>query len=260
MSYGGPVTDPFRVVAPDGQTYFDILHPPVGMSALYNQTVALIDACEARATAATDPAVKAYWEATTVRLSRAVVTFREAVIKLGRDTAVVADERAVSWIHRTEVGRPTTSKPEHMEEHIVSRPLLPRPELGGVGVADVRVLDRTRTTGFRGKQTYWEAQEFGTDAHVGRIVPGFFQPGNARPSSAEFRVHAEFQQMAYSKGMPAMRIMRPIKERGFLRHAVEDAGLYRLRRFETIKRKLIAELDKVGQGAPRTRTPGRKAR
>jgi hypothetical protein len=35
MPYSGPVTDPFRRLAPDGRTYFDILDPPRGIVQVY---------------------------------------------------------------------------------------------------------------------------------------------------------------------------------------------------------------------------------
>lgn len=246
MTYTGPVTDPFRLTGTDGRTYFDILGVPIGMVQLYNDVVAVIEAAEAQVARATDPAIKTYWERTAVRLSKAAVDYRDAVIRIAEDTARVATTSAREQLDATQV-RPSTSNGLHLRDVIQSRPLGPRPELGAVGVGDIEILDSA--TGPDGNP-YWTAQEFGSSQNIGRIVPGYFMPGRARPSAAEFRVHPEFDAVLYTRGTPPMVITKPIPERGFLRHAVEAAGLYRHRRLEAPKRKLIAEMDRVGRGAP----------
>jgi hypothetical protein len=48
-------------------------------------------------------------------------------------------------------------------------------------------------------------------------VPGFFMPGGAKPSQAEFRQHPYFEQMPYARGMPALVRKRPLAARYYLR-------------------------------------------
>jgi hypothetical protein len=79
---------------------------------------------------------------------------------------------------------------------------------GAVGINDESVLDAAGLY-------WWELHELGSDVHVGREVVGFFQPGGARPSQAEFRQHPLF---APSGRGPKMTIQNPIPERAFVRH------------------------------------------
>lgn len=255
MAYSGVVTDPFRLKAPDGRTYFDILGAPKGLIALYRAMVVAIDKCSANAARATDPAVRAYWQGSRFRLDKALSDFRNELRSIAVATAANADSAITSHIKSTQV-RPDTSKNRHLHDNVKSRPVPTSPELGIVGIADIGVLDRTRQRG-GGKlqQPYWAAQEFGTDAHVGRVVYGFFEPGGARPSQTQFRQHPEF---VAQRGGGRLTIQRPIEERGFLRQGVEDAGIYRARQLKKAEAKLIAEMRLVGNSRPPiARTPPR---
>src|SRR3954464_10682082 len=191
MAYTGPVTDPFRRKAPDGRTYFDILTPPRGIVQVYQVAYADIALRQRYAVAPGITAIeKAYWQSTALRLNRAIVRFEQRLGELALRTAAVADASIRRHIDQTQV-RPDTTKQRHMRDNIRSRhvPLPGVAEAGIVGIADMSDLNKTA----RGGGAYWEAQEFGTDAHVGRTVRGFFMPGRARPSQAEFRQHPEFQ-------------------------------------------------------------------
>lgn len=238
MAYSGPVVDPFRIRAPNGRTYFDVLSPPHGLVSLYTVIYDEIRFRQARAAASTDPTERAFWNGTARMLQVAIGNFERKLAALAVRTASVADQSIDRHIFNSQV-RPDTSKARHMSDNIRSEAVPMRPEGGVVGIAHVATLNRTR----RGRKgaPYWEAQEFGTDAHVGRVVRGFFMPGRSRPSQAEYRHHPEFK----AGGGPPMEIQEPIEERAFLRRGIEDAGRYRSRHFLSIKADLGREMAKV---------------
>jgi hypothetical protein len=236
MGYSGPVVDPFRIPAPDGQVYFDVLTPPSGLLPLYVVLATHVRAFQSEVAAANYPAAKAYWSTWALRFQKGIVDLEGAMRAAAIEAAQVADSVAKQQIAATQV-RPDTSKARHMEDNLVSRRIgVGAAELGAAGIFDISVLDRTA----QGGGTYWEAQEFGTTAHVGREVKGFFQPGNAAPSQASFRSHPEFQA---GRG-PKMTIRNPIMERGFLRTGVEAAWRardVRIRQAAKKVSKLIAD-------------------
>lgn len=233
MAYNGPVHDPFHIPAPDGNVYFDVLTPPSGLVGLYRVLALHARTFQTEAAASQFPAAKAYWNGWRVAFQKAIVDLEATMRKAGIEAALIADATATRMVKATQV-RPDTTKQRHLEDNIVSRHIVTPIELGAVGLFDESVLNRTRA-GRRGG-TYWEAQEFGTDAHVGREVRGFFMPGHARPSQAQFRVHPEFQ--ATKKAFSRMTIDRPILERGFLRSGVEAAWRDRERRIKGAKRDI----------------------
>jgi hypothetical protein len=65
---------------------------------------------------------------------------------------------------------------------------------GGVGIAKIATLDKGGQPKAKKKGEYWRAQEYGTEAHVGRIVPGFFMPGRSATIGRQFRNHPYFEQ------------------------------------------------------------------
>lgn len=243
--YSGPVTDPFRLRAPDGNTYFDILQPPHGLDLVYNHLASLIRNCqlqERRAAQAKAQArtakekqawsvIQTYWRIWGQRFDKAAFDLVTGLRTIAAQTAQVADQRIKHHIAATATGRPPTSKARHMEDNILSRPVSTRPEGGIVGIADISELDKTQ----QGGGSYWAAQEFGTDAHVGRVVHGHFQPGNVRPDQRQFRAHPEFRA---ARTAIRMNIQNPIEERGFLRKGVEDAGRFRARKLEALKQRI----------------------
>lgn len=263
MPYVGPVTDPFRIPAPDGNTYFDVFTAPLGLIPVYRGLAAIITRIEkeeinakANARRALTPQERAawnvyaaFWGAWLVRFQLLSHLLVSQLAEIGRQTAVVADQSIRRHIKSTQV-RPDTGKARHMEDNIFSRHIPQRAEGAAVGIADISILDKTRRSNKGG--TYWEAQEFGTDAHVGRTVHGFFMPGQARPSQGSFRTHSEFQA---SRTASKMLIQRPIQERGFLRQGIEDAGAFRLRRLNTLEQKVRREIDKFISAARGVRAP-----
>jgi hypothetical protein len=109
---------------------------------------------------------------------------------------------------------------------------------------------------------WWELHEEGSSVHVGREVRGFFQPGNARPSGAEFRVHPLFAPVGRG---PKMTIQNPIPERAFVRHgaAVAEAewhGMIRAAkgRFTASCAAAVAAAPPPRPRGPVGRGPGRR--
>jgi hypothetical protein len=230
MPYNGPVTDPFHRLGPDGRTYFDVLDPPRGLGQLYAVLVAHTRTFGTEAAAANYPAAKAYWNGWRLAFQKGIVDLEVTMAKAAVEASLVADAVAKNVLKATQV-RPDTSKSRHLEDTFFSRHTpTPVVELGVAGLFDERALSKAS----RGGGIYWEAQEFGTDAHVGREVRGFFMPGRSRPSQADFRVHPEFQA---TKG-PRMTIGRPIQERGFLRRGVEAAWKRRDTRIISARREV----------------------
>jgi hypothetical protein len=230
MPYGGPIVDPFHRKGPDGRTYFDILDPPRGLGQLYAVLVNYTRRFQTEAANAQYPAAKAYWNGWRLAFRKAIVDLQQTMAKSAIEAAGVADAVATNVLKATQV-RPDTTKQRHLEDTFLSRPTpTGAVELGVAGLFDEKKLNQAK----RGGDIYWQAQEFGTDAHVGREVRGFFMPGRARPSQADFRVHPEFQA---TKG-PRMRIGRPIQERGFLRRGVEAAWRRRDTRIVAARREI----------------------
>lgn len=257
MAYSGPSTDPFKRTAPDGNRYFDILGL-VGLRnlvATYDGAARAVDTCRANAGRSIDPRDRIYWNTLAEQIILAIQRFSQSVNRIAADTAAVANARAREHVLATQK-RPDPVSRQPMLRNAVqgSRAVPTSLALGIVGVADVSRLDSMTKRGRRGT-SYWEAQEFGTDAHIGRIVPGFFMPGRAKPSAAEFRVHPEFQAAAgrggkSPKGTPAMKITRPIEERGFLRMATDDAFAYWSRRMEAPKQRLLRDINRIMSNPP----------
>lgn len=248
--YRGTTRPPFDRVAPDGRAYFDLLGPPHGLVKLYGSIVNLIDVCnvkQAQALRNKQTVVAAYWRGQVATLDAALAQFQNDLRNMEVEMAAKAEASVIHHIKRTQV-RPDTSKSTHMVDNIVCRPVKTGTvPLGLVGIGEIAALNRTRRS--RGGQ-YWSAQEFGTDAHVGRILPGYFMPGKVRPSQAEVQQQPEFRRQSRGRGTPAMVIKEPIHERGFLRRGIDDTGRLYKRKMATIEAKLIRALQKVAAAPP----------
>jgi hypothetical protein len=191
MPYGGPIVDPFHRKGPDGRTYFDVLDPPRGLGQLYAVLVNHTRRFQAEAAKAQYPAAKAYWNGWRLAFRKGIIDLQRTMAKSAIEAAGVADVVATNVLKATQV-RPDTTKQRHLEDTFLSRATpTGAVELGVAGLFDEKKLNQAK----RGGNIYWEAQEFGTDAHVGRVIRGFFvgSGGRARPSQADFRVHPEFQ-------------------------------------------------------------------
>jgi hypothetical protein len=233
MPYGGPIVDPFHRKGPDGRTYFDVLDPPRGLGQLYAVLVNHTRRFQAEAAKAQYPAAKAYWNGWRLAFRKGIIDLQRTMAKSAIEAAGVADVVATNVLKATQV-RPDTTKQRHLEDTFLSRATpTGAVELGVAGLFDEKKLNQAK----RGGNIYWEAQEFGTDAHVGRVIRGFFvgSGGRARPSQADFRVHPEFQAQ---RGGPPGRIRKPIEARGFLRRGVEAAWKRRDTRIIAARREV----------------------
>lgn len=110
--------------------------------------------------------------------------------------------------------------------------------LGAVGVGSIEELDKV--VGSDGRP-FWRTQEYGSDHNVGRVVFGLFQPGGAKASQAEFRVHPVFQP----GGGGPMVIRRPIPARHFLRAGAGAAKLLRSREFGAAETTAVDQMRAV---------------
>lgn len=141
-----------------------------------------------------------------------------------RRSAQKADAFIRSRLRQSEVGRPSPVSGT-LERHIKSV----AGTRGAFGIAEVEELDRAVNPRQGDKRPYWRAQEWGYSGNIGRKVPGVFQPGEAKPSGAEFRNHPYFEQRsarAAKSKVPAMVIKRPIPARYYLRDGTADAVAY----------------------------------
>jgi hypothetical protein len=135
----------------------------------------------------------------------------------------------------------------------------PRPPVllpgGEVDVGDLAALDLAAVDPkYRSSGEYWRAQEYGTHAHVGRLVRGFFTDsrggGGARyaPDPSERRNHPYFDQVSagsdgkYPKGTPAMLIERPIEARHFMRDGFNLTVTWHRRKAQAIMNDAISRL------------------
>jgi hypothetical protein len=165
MPYGGPIVDPFHRKGPDGRTYFDVLDPPRGLGQLYAVLVNHTRRFQAEAAKAQYPAAKAYWNGWRLAFRKGIIDLQRTMAKSAIEAAGVADVVATNVLKATQV-RPDTTKQRHLEDTFLSRATpTGAVELGVAGLFDEKKLNQAK----RGGNIYWEAQEFGTDAHVGRV-------------------------------------------------------------------------------------------
>lgn len=108
---------------------------------------------------------------------------------------------------------------------------LPSPPFGSVGVADESLLNQD--------VPWWETNEEGSTANVGRVLTGFFEPGEARPSSVESRQHPLFQPTREGgRGI----IKNPIPARRFIEHSIPEVELLWRDGFRTSKARFNAAM------------------
>jgi hypothetical protein len=159
------------------------------------------------------------------RYDEILVKLIEDLDLASRRSAAKADAFIRSRLRNTEVGRPspvTGTLASHIHSIAGRR--------GAFGIAEIESLDLTINA--RSGGIYWRAQEWGYAGNVGRIVPGFFQPGDSKPSGAEFRNHPYFEQRSARKKkskVPAMVIRRPIPARYYLRDGTIEAVAFNAR-------------------------------
>lgn len=163
---------------------------------------------------------------------------------------------------RRRLVRPETAGP-HLSSRIHSLPLPTELPAGAIGYGDIGQLDTAIDPDYPESGSYWRAQEYGSDAAVGRIVVGFFQPGFAAPSEGEFRRHPYFTaaggfdaargRLPGEEGSaPAMRIKRPIPAKHFLRDGAVEAVAEHESQMQRLQSDAIDAM-LAATGGPRTR-------
>lgn len=162
--------------------------------------------------------------------------------RAGIESAEIADAAIRAALDATRSGRPTNTGA--LRAAIKSRPLATAVPLAAIGIASIEELDKV--TNPRSGGIYWRAQEWGWNL-TPRIVPGYFMPGFSAPDAAEAGQHPYFQQMQYSKGMPALNIVDTIKmpARQFLAKGAAVGVAANLRMRLAAERKAITALRSV---------------
>lgn len=164
-------------------------------------------------------------------LDRLYANFNRDLDRAASTSAARATKAIKARIEQTRV-RPETDKPRHLADMVKSRrvSIVPGIATGAVGIADIAELNKAVDPDFP-NGTYWEAQEYGTFAHVGRQIRGYFYGGGAPiapPREAQFRVHSAFSPEGLLTGPRGGsggkgRIRRPLMARRFIRDGADDA-------------------------------------
>lgn len=192
---------------------------------------------------------------------RLEVSLKAMAVELERQTVADA-ERGTRLIRETlhrRLVRPSTPGP-HLADRVHSIPLALGSELpgGAVGFGELEALDKAINPRYQEAGTYWRAIEWGSDAAVGRVLVGYFQPGFAIPSANEHRQHPMFMTQGASgflggmSGAPAMLVKNPIEPKHFLRDGSADAIAYHERQMERVQDEAIGSM-LTATTAPRTR-------
>lgn len=217
--------------------FYQRLNPPRGLAGGY---VALLDAMDAYAARG--------MFAERERVRQALNRMWREYERVGIEGAVKADTLIRARIRTTAVRPPTSGR---LESGIISRPIPTTWPGAALGIADLDALDKTAINPrYHAAGPYWRTQEYGYSGHVGRVVPGYFQPGQSRPSGAEFRLHPYFEQVGGGgnkapRGTPAMVIGKPIQARHFLRDGTDDLIAWRRREMSRINRRAITTLASI---------------
>lgn len=243
------------IVGAHGGTYFAILPPETHLLNAYR---ILLDARRVAIRNFPGPEGRARALAIDVVLREVQTRVNVAAT----ETAAEADKAIVALIKKTQVRPDPPGRSAHtrLQEAIESRPLATNVAGGGVGIADISILDQVADAS---GQAYWRAQEFGSSHLVGKKVKGFFQPGRSAAGAAPFRTHPLFE--VTSEG-PQMLISRPIPERAFLREGAAAAEVFRQKALGRSVSPALAELRLIQSGnhprikAARKYLRGRKGR
>lgn len=171
-------------------------------------------------------------QATVNELDRLYERFNRDLDRVAQTSAARATRAIKRKLAETAV-RPETDKPRHLADMIKSRRanVARGVGTGAVGVADIAELNKAVDPDFPRGGTYWEAQEYGTFAHMGRRITGYFYGGGAPiapPREAQFRVHAAFSPGDLLTGPRGGRggrgtIRRPLMARRFIRDGADSA-------------------------------------
>ena len=120
---------------------------------------------------------------------------------------------------------------ERLENHLFVEPLSTL-LWGSVGVANETELDAT--------VPWWVTNEVGSSARIGgKALIGLFEPGDAEPSGAEFRVHPIFQP---GPGGGSGAIRNPIPARRFVEKSLPQITAAWRAGFDAAKDEFVSEL------------------
>lgn len=233
MTAIGPLAPPpYIEPAPDGNSYFKYLRGYVGLAESYAH------AFRTRQSAQAIPHPQA--RAIARLLGLFILDLEDQVRGMEIAVAESADLAIKARIRATTVRPVSSAHGGLLINRIKSRAVggfkLP---VGAVGIADISQLDQVADVKGR---PFWRAQEFGSRHLVGRLVTGFYQPGQVAPDAAQFREQSSF---LVQRGGATMRIKRPIPERAFLRAGAADAERFRYRLVKQITKDAVAEIDRI---------------
>lgn len=224
-----------------GSRFFAVLGPPQGALPAYEKLLALRDLFTANRT----PLGRAQALALD-GVIRDLTRSMEKISVLGAEDATNAARRTLEATRKRPLHEGSRTP---LASLITSRPILQFPPLGEIGVGDIETLS---------KHPGWRVQELGSTHLVEmtheRRVHGYFQPGEAPPDPAEFRVHPIFRT---GEG-PRLIAKREAPAKGYLRTGAVVAGIKRRERLARLDDRLAAEIRAIRQGThPRIRTAER---
>lgn len=239
----GPyASPPYEQVAVDGRQYYKVMQGVVGLSGAWQQGFRLLS--ELRSIKHPNAEIKA--RLLVKHLAEMEKKIKAAEFLVAQET----DNFVKARIKSTQV-RPDNPHGPRLIGAIESRPIkFPLLPALAVGAVDIQILNKA-TTRPGASKPYWRSQEYGSSHLVGRSLIGFFQPGRARPSQAQFRRHPIFE--SNSEGAK-VTIQRPIEERAFLRSGVMQGALFRRRIWREIEIQALQEVRQIiSAGGPTTR-------
>lgn len=199
--------------------------------------------------------------------------FNADLDELARRTSAEAVTAMQERLDQTERRRNTGVRP-HLRSRLHARPL----DIGGpfatgaVGIADEDLLDKLVDPLYPADGPYWRTQEFGSTAHVGRQIRGyFFDPGGRGPK-APARGYTGNRAIAQPLFTPSSKqqgpqggrggkgtIRVPIRARHFIRDGAKQAeanwrvGLRRIEResLAAIRAAFVSGQPRVARGRAR---------
>jgi hypothetical protein len=219
--------------APDGNAYVHLMTAPPALLDAYRRLIRCVDLAQ------TIPGPEGRARADAVGLL--LLELEAEVTAAGEAAAVAADDAIKARIQATRL-RPPGGR-NRLEDAIQSRGIPSVPAGGAVGIADFDFLEKKAVDDHG--DPYWRAQELGSDHLVGRKLTGFFMPGQAAPSQAEFRQHPIFQPDPTGT---QMLIQRPIPAKHFLQEGVAAADTVRLAEFRQIERRFVTRIGSIMSG------------
>jgi hypothetical protein len=215
-----------------GSRFFAVLGRPHGAVDAYTKLAALRDLASANRSL--------LGKAHTLALDTITRDLARSMEQIG----VLAAEAAETAAKRTlEATRKRPQGPGrggiHLEDLITARAIQQFPPLAEVGIGEIETLS---------KHPGWRVQELGSTHLVEMThrlnVYGAFQPGDAAPNIAEFRVHPIFRT---GEGLRLL-VRNEVTPRGYLRTGTVVAGIKRKQRLDRLDVRLASEIRAIREG------------